>query len=115
MVHDVEFRSGLNGAYLYIPKGRARSPGVVLLHGSEGGSAGWSSVYALALAMHGFATFAFSYSKGGNSWHAGDIHDVDLDRTVDALRWLRQHPAVSGKVGLYGSSRGQSTPFCSPA
>lgn len=106
IVYDVEFRSGLSGAILCVPKARERSPGILLLHGSEGGFAGWSSVYALALAMQGFVAFTFSYSKGGNSWHAGDIHDVDLDRTVDALRWLRQHPAVSGKVGLYGNSRG---------
>jgi len=38
--------------------------------------------------------------------HAGDIHDVDLDLTAEALRWRREHPTVSGKVGLYGASRG---------
>jgi dipeptidyl aminopeptidase/acylaminoacyl peptidase len=106
MVYEAEFRSGLNGAYLYLPKGRERSPGILLLHGSEGPNGGWSSLYALALAIQGFVTFALPYSKGGNIWHAGDIHDVDLDRTVDALRWLRQHPTVSGKVGLFGWSRG---------
>jgi dipeptidyl aminopeptidase/acylaminoacyl peptidase len=106
MVHDVEFRSALNGTCLHVPKGRERSPGLLLLHGSEGGFAGWMAWQALALAMKGFVTFAYPYSKGGNFWHAGDIHDVDLDRTVDAMRWLREHPTVSGKVGLYGHSRG---------
>ena len=76
------------------------------MHGSEGGFAGWMARDALALAMNGFVTFAYAYSKGGNHWHAGDIHDVDLDQTVDALRWLREHSTVSGKVGFYGGSRG---------
>jgi dipeptidyl aminopeptidase/acylaminoacyl peptidase len=106
MVHDVAFQSALNGGCLYVPKGREQSPGLLLLHGSEGGFAGWTARDAVALAMNGFATFAFPYSKGGNYWHAGDIHDVDLDQTVDALRWLREHPTVTGKVGLYGHSRG---------
>jgi dipeptidyl aminopeptidase/acylaminoacyl peptidase len=106
MVHDVEFRSALKGGCLHVPKGREQSPGLLLLHGSEGGFAGWTARDALALAMNGFVTFSYSYSKGGNHWHAGDIHDVDLDQTVDALRWLREHPTVSGKVGLYGQSRG---------
>jgi dipeptidyl aminopeptidase/acylaminoacyl peptidase len=56
--------------------------------------------------MKGFVTLAYPYGTGGNSWHAGDIHDVNLDETAEALRWLREQPAVSGKVGLYGHSRG---------
>jgi dipeptidyl aminopeptidase/acylaminoacyl peptidase len=108
---DVEFRSGLSNGYeypdyLHVPQGRGRAPAILLLHGSEGGRSGWSSWLALGLAMQGFVTYAFPYSKGGNSWHAGDIQDIDLERTVDALRWLRRHEAVSGKVGLYGVSRG---------
>ena len=106
MVNDVRFLSGPDGATLYVPDAGPRSPGILLLHGSEGGKSGWSSLYALALAMHGFAAYPFSYSKGGNFWHAGDIHDVDLEATADALEWLRQHPSVNGKVGLYGASRG---------
>jgi pimeloyl-ACP methyl ester carboxylesterase len=106
MVHDVEFRSALKNACLHVPKGPQRSPGILLLHGSEGAFAGWMAYQALALAMKGFVAFAYPYGKGGDGWHAGDIHDIDLDETVDALRWLREHPAVSGKVGLYGVSRG---------
>jgi len=106
MVCDVELRPALKGAYLHVPRGQERSPGLLLLHGSEGGLAGWTAWKALALAMKGFVTFAYPYSKGGNPWHAGDIHDVDLDETAEALRWLCSHPTVSGKVGLYGASRG---------
>jgi len=28
-------------------------------------------------------TLAFGYRKNGNAWHAGDIHDVDLDDTAE--------------------------------
>jgi dienelactone hydrolase len=106
-VHDVEFRSGPGGNYLYVPKGRAASPGILVLHGSEGGAAGWSHWQALAFAMRGFTAYALPYSRGGNGWHAGDIHNVDLDRTAETLSWPRQHEAVGGrKVGLFGVSRG---------
>jgi dipeptidyl aminopeptidase/acylaminoacyl peptidase len=106
VAHDVEFRSSATGGYLHVPKGLGPRPGILLLHGSDGGWSGWSSWLALALATYGFVTFALPYSKGGNAWHAGDIHEVDLDKTEEALRWLRAHEAVSGKVGLYGGSRG---------
>jgi hypothetical protein len=98
-------RSVSSRACLHVPKGSERSPAILLLHGSEGGVGRWTASLALALAMKGFVTFAYPYSKGGNFWRAGDIHDDDLDETVDALRWLREYPAVSGKVGLYGHSR----------
>jgi dipeptidyl aminopeptidase/acylaminoacyl peptidase len=106
MVYDVELRPALKGAFLHVPIGQERSPGLLLLHGSEGRFSGWMVWKALALAMKGFVTLAYPYGRGGNSWHAGDIHDVDLDETAEALRWLREHPTVSGKVGLYGHSRG---------
>lgn len=106
MAYDVEFRPALKGACLHVPKGTERSPGILLLHGSEGGFSGWSSWLAFALAMKGFVTFPYPYSKRGNWWHAGDIHDVDLDETAAAMGWLREHPTASGKVGLYGVSRG---------
>jgi dipeptidyl aminopeptidase/acylaminoacyl peptidase len=106
MIYEVERRSGLYGLVLYVPKDVGRRPGIPLLHGSEGGFAGWTNVQALALAHAGFVTLAWSYGKGGSAWHAGDIHDVDLDHTEAALEWLRSHEAVSGRVGLLGSSRG---------
>jgi dipeptidyl aminopeptidase/acylaminoacyl peptidase len=91
---------------LYVPQGRAQAPGLLFLHGSEGGMAGWNHVPALWFATMGFVTCPFSYSKGGNFWHAGDIVDVDLDHTEEALGALRTHEAVSGSVGLVGASRG---------
>ena len=66
MAYDVEFRPALKDACLHVPKGPERSPGILLLHGSEGGFSGWTSWLALALAMKGFVTFPHPYSKGGN-------------------------------------------------
>lgn len=106
MVYEVEFSSGRSNTYLYVPKGRDKAPGILVLHGSDGGSSGWNHWHALALAARGFVTYAFSYSRGGNGWHAGDIHDVDLEATADAMDWLRSHQTVSDKVGLFGYSRG---------
>src|SRR5579862_5631848 len=89
----------------YGPAGNDPFPTVLLLHGSEGGWSGWSHRDAVILAAHGFLALPFSYSRGGNTWRAGDIVDVPLDKTADALRALREH-SLTGKIGLYGISRG---------
>ncbi|WP_244492378.1 S9 family peptidase [Aureimonas sp. AU12] len=78
----------------------------MLFHGSEGAWAGWSDQTAALLTAHGFLALPFRYATGGNPWHAGRIVDVPLDRSVKALVTLRGHPLSSGRVGLYGVSRG---------
>lgn len=90
----------------YGPSGDAPFPTILLLHGSEGGWSGWSHRNAMFLAAHGFLAYPHSYSRGGNGWNAGSITDVPLDHTVEALKALRTMPWCSGKVGLYGISRG---------
>ncbi len=57
------------------------------------------------LAVHGFLAYQHAYSRDGNAWHAGDIINVALDETADALVRLRGLRFVS-EVGLYGESRG---------
>ncbi len=103
---DFEQASGFEGSVLYRPLQPAPAPAILLLHGSEGGWAGWSHVTAVALAHRGFVAMPLPYSFGGNWVHAGDIHDISLDRTERAVAWLRTSPLTSGKVGLYGVSRG---------
>jgi hypothetical protein len=78
----------------------------MLLHGSEGGSAGWSHCLAILLAVQGFLAYPKSYSVGGNSWHAGDIVRVPIDQTAASLQRLRNLPIAGPYVGLYGVSRG---------
>ncbi|OZG72167.1 thioesterase [Hahella sp. CCB-MM4] len=90
----------------YGPAGEGPFPAVLLLHGSEGGLSGWSHRNAVILAAHGYIAYPHAYSRGGNAWNAGAIQDVPLDRTVEALAALRNFEFCSGKVGLYGISRG---------
>ena len=61
---------------------------------------------AMFLAAQGFVAAPFPYSKGGSLWHAGDILDVELDETVEALALMRGHETVSGPMGIWGLSRG---------
>jgi len=89
----------------YGPPGEGPFPTILLLHGSEGKWSGWTHSQAAILAAHGFLAIPFGYSNGGNYWNAGDIINVSLDRTADALAALRAHE-LSGKIGLYGVSRG---------
>jgi hypothetical protein len=79
---------------------------IMILHGSGGRWSGWSHCAAAIFAAHGFLAFPFGYSKGGNFWNAGNIIDVPLDKTAEALLALRKFPVAGKKVGLYGVSRG---------
>jgi len=67
---------------------------------------GWTNVVATELAYRGFATYPHPYSSGANPWQAGGVIEYALESTVDAMRWLRKHPAINGRVGIWGGSRG---------
>jgi dipeptidyl aminopeptidase/acylaminoacyl peptidase len=103
---QVETRTGPRNTTLYVPVAQGPVPGILLLHGSEGGFSLWTHTMAMFLASQGFVAAPFIYSRGGNAWHAGDILEVDLDDTVEVLQVLRANEAVSGVVGLWGISRG---------
>lgn len=98
---------------LFIPNDGKPHPGVLLLHGSEGGLYSITKLRAQALAAQGYAAFAFCYA-GCRSGSEADVYrpnretiDVDLERTRDALTWLANSEFVGGrKVGVYGVSRG---------
>ncbi len=90
----------------YGPPGEGPFPGIVLLHGSEGGLSGWSHRTSAIFAASGFLCYPHSYSKGGNAWNAGHIEDIEITRTAEALSALRNHSQSNGKVAVYGVSRG---------
>jgi pimeloyl-ACP methyl ester carboxylesterase len=103
---EVEHRPSPIGWRMFAPKGVERAPIVMLLHGSDGAHSGWAYLQAYALAAHGFIAAPFGYSINGNAWHAGDILEVELEKTATALGVLRTLEGGNGKVGLYGVSRG---------
>lgn len=103
---SIVLRSLTGWGTTYGPPGDGPFPAVLLLHGSEGGWSGWSHRNAAILAAHGFLCFPLNYSRGGNMWNAGSIRDVPLDETVDAIKALRSFAPCTGKLGVYGISRG---------
>jgi dipeptidyl aminopeptidase/acylaminoacyl peptidase len=105
--YNVQTISSRHGLTIYLPEKAEPSPGILLLHGSEGGWNGWIHNQAIYFAMQGFLAFPVPYSRGGNPWHAGDILNWELNTTATDLAELKAHPQVMGrKVGLYGVSRG---------
>jgi hypothetical protein len=92
--------------HAYAPADAPASPAILLLHGSEG-DLGWLGHRDAAFfAAHGFLAAPLGYSVGGNYWIGGDIWNAELDRTEAALIALRSDRRCSGKVGVYGWSRG---------
>ena len=80
-------------------------PGVVLVHGAEGPGAGWSHRFAAILAAHGFLALPVAFGEG-DIFGAGPIAGVDLSAIPAAGRALAAHPRASGRVGLFGWSKG---------
>ena len=88
------------------PPGEGPFPAILMLHGSEGSWSLHSHMGAALLAAHGFMALPFGYSVRGTPWAAGNIRDVRIDRTAEAVAALRAAPRANGRVGLYGLSRG---------
>ncbi len=97
------------GSLLYIPNDGRTHPGVVVLHGSEGGSDEGYHVQAAELAASGFAALALCYFDCNRylTELRATLGDVDAKQVNDAIAWLRASDYVKGKrVALYGFSRG---------
>jgi pimeloyl-ACP methyl ester carboxylesterase len=95
------------GSIIYWPGENTPRGGIVCLHGSEGGSAGWNDVNCALFAAAGFAAMAHRYTEGRPFSGPPDIDDVPLDRTETALACLRYELAGIGRgIGLFGVSRG---------
>ena len=92
--------------HLYAPAGDGRHPALLLLHGSEG-ALGWLGHRdAVIFAGRSYLTLPLAYSVGGNFWVGGDIWNVALEKTEQAMAALRAHPRCNGRLGVYGWSRG---------
>ena len=81
--------------------------GIVCLHGSEGGWAGWNDLYCALFAAHGFAALSRNYTRKAQWLTHPDIDDVPLEGTETALAAMRTEMAPFGcGTGLFGISRG---------
>jgi hypothetical protein len=103
-----EARERYPASYLFVPADGQPHPGVVWLHGSEGGR--WSDTSmcrARYLAAKGFATLFLCYSDCGTEYPTEAMSLVDLHRTYQALTWLKSSTYVQGRrMALTGASRG---------
>jgi hypothetical protein len=91
---------------MYWPSDTPRG-GIVCLHGSEGGWAGWNDLHCALFAAHGFAALSRNYTQNAQWLTHPDIDDVPLEGTQTALAAMRMEMAPFGcGVGLFGISRG---------
>lgn len=100
--HDVR-HDGLVGQ-LFLPSAQGRSPGVIVLGGSDGGLR-WSREVGGLLASRGFAALALAYF--GVEPLSPTLDRIPLGYFEKALRWFQSQPGVSrDQVGVCGISRG---------
>ena len=92
---------------LYLPAGRSRVPGIVLVHGG-----GWRSgtrdnlaPMAIRMAQRGYASATISYRLSGEAKYPAALDDVKA-----AVRWMRGHGAAYGidsqRIAVAGGSAG---------
>lgn len=94
------------GENIYWPADTPRG-GIVCLHGSEGGWAGWNDLYCALFAANGFAALSRNYTQNAQWLTHPDIDDVPLEGTQRALAAMRAEMAPFGcGTGLFGISRG---------
>jgi acetyl esterase/lipase len=104
---NIQLSSSPVEAIIYQPKHISPKGGIVLLHGSEGGSAKWIDVIAVLLAANGFLTMPKSYNKADALLTRPDIKNVPLEGTENALLYMRKlMNSYHQKIGLLGVSRG---------
>ncbi len=91
---------------MYWPSSTPRG-GIVCLHGSEGGWAGWNDLYCALFAANGFAALSRNYTQNAQWLTHPDIDDVPLEGTQTALAAMRAEMTPFGcSLGLFGISRG---------
>jgi carboxymethylenebutenolidase len=120
MIAETITIAGHNGdaieAYFARPIGSVNLPGVVVLHHMPGWDE-WSKEVTRKLAYHGYAALCpHLFSRfGPGRWDdlaaaaraAGGVSDAQvMGDAAGAMRYLRQQPYASGKVGIIGFCSG---------
>lgn len=98
----------IRNALLTIPNDGKAHPGVILLHGSEGGSARSLVFMATQLAYEGYAVMSYCYfncwkKPGEPSDTLGSIELKDIHRDIATFKKSKY---VSKRFAIYGHSRG---------
>ncbi len=98
------------GSVLFKPNDNKSYPGIMLLHGSEGGSIPYVHLNAQALANDGFSVLVFCWyncAKNPITQAIEPLENIKLEKTFAAFNWLKSSPYVADKkTGIYGFSRG---------
>jgi len=97
------------GSLLVVPNDGVAHPGIVSLHGSEGGGVANWKISAMRWAAEGYAVLAYSYfgAKDGLTGPRQTLADIEVQDILDALTWLKNSKFVNGKkIALDGASRG---------
>ena len=98
------------GSRLLLPHSvnESKRTSVLMLHGSEGGSAFLIKPEADILASQGFAVLLLCYfdCQRGLVGPRQTLRNVEVSVVTNAIAWLRQQEWSNGKVVLYGFSRG---------
>lgn len=103
----VELKTPFVGSSLFKPAhSEGELPGIIIFHGSEGGMNGRMRNQARVIARKGYVALSYCYfdcqrTAGDN---AEELHEANLNESYRAFQWLKK--LTSGKVGIYGVSRG---------
>ena len=94
---------GLVAQYIH-PTTPGRHPALLILGGSEGGTAGVRRL-AAPFAAQGYSVLALSYF--GAEGLPQNLDQVPLEYFATGLRWLAARPEVDGaRIGVFGISKG---------
>lgn len=88
---------------------RKDRPGIIFLHGSEGGGAPFWKGTAQFWGAHGYPSLAYCYfGRTDSLWGPREtLANFELMELYEAMLWLKKSPAVNGgKVVIAGGSRG---------
>lgn len=106
----IEIPVGFRGSTLYVPNDGQAHAGIVMLHGSEGGSIPFNKLEAQYLASNGYAVLAYCwYNCGKNAITSPfePLENIELRNLIHAIKWLKGSRFVSGKkIAVAGWSRG---------
>ena len=93
--------AGLRGV-LFLPPGKDKHPGILVLGGSEGGLPARRAAW---FASHGYAALALAYFRYEDL--TNELAGIPLEYFGQALSWMEQQPQIdAGRIAVSGTSRG---------